>query len=188
MGEARAAIGFLVKKHRNGLDILLARKREGDNGCGRFRPYGGKCKPGETNERTMLRELNEEANVTALPEDLEEVGTIIRRNYYRSRRMGRYRYLGTWIVKIYLIHAWDGIPSDSDEMIDPHWFRVRSRHDHELPLKRMLAGDCEAIFQIVAGQKVTISAAYDLETLELVDDPDIPGLSVSCMKRLAPMR
>ena len=95
--------------------ILLAMKKRGF-GKGKYNGIGGKIEKNETPEQAMIRETQEEINVT--PIKYEKVGIVEFDEYYKGKKQNLIFYL-------YFIHEWKGIPSESNEM-KPEWFDIDS--------------------------------------------------------------
>ena len=109
---------------RRGGNILLAMKKRGF-GEGKWNGPGGKVEVGETIEAAAVRECQEEISVT--PQALQQVGTL---DFYMSAdpAFGHRAHIFTAI-------AWDGEPTESDEM-RPQWFA-----DDAIPYDTMWADD-----------------------------------------------
>jgi 8-oxo-dGTP pyrophosphatase MutT (NUDIX family) len=146
--EKKAVVGFPVTKK----NVLLAIKQRGNIGRGLYMPYGGKLERGETFEEAMVREFFQESGMSTVTDDLEEVGVLFTQNHLNGRPAVE------WEIRIYLIHGWDGVPVDTDEMRSPRWF---PRSKYKLPLARMLPADCIWVPKVLAGKYVEVYTAYD---------------------------
>jgi len=164
--EIKAVIGYPVKKCHNAWQVLLAIKQRGVANGLRM-PPGGKLNPGETNEEAMLRELSEELRMIAESDDLEDTGILFVR-YYQNNHLFQ-----SWKIKIFLIHGWTGIPTDTKEMKDPRWFTFRNRHQHDLPIDQMPNGDELFSLKIFSGRKIGLSLDYNIEDMTLRRQPRI---------------
>lgn len=107
---------FLV----NGNKILLGQKLDGI-GEGNLVGIGGKVKPGEERNDTVVRELQEEIFVTPL--DFVEIADL---DFY-------FVETPEWNQKIYmyLCTRWEGVPKETEEII-PKWFDKA-----EIPFEKM---------------------------------------------------
>lgn len=119
-------------------EILLARKKRGF-GVGKWNGAGGKPEPGEPIEQTAIRETEEELGVT--PRALRRVATL---DFFFPQTP---EYAG-WDqqVCVFLGEAWDGEPTESEEMA-PRWFPRNA-----LPLAEMWPDDRHWLPLVLAGQ------------------------------------
>ena len=77
---------------------------------GQWDVIGGHCEPGETDEKTMVRELNEELGI--VPTRYESVGVL-------AEDIAEARYL----LHVFVVLEWDGIPTNcSREHSKIAWF------------------------------------------------------------------
>lgn len=127
-------------------EILLARKKRGF-GVGKWNGAGGKPEPGEPIESTAIRETEEEIGVT--PRDLRRVATL---DFFFPQTP---EYDG-WDqqVCVFLGEAWDGEPTESEEMI-PRWFPLDA-----LPLAEMWPDDPYWLPLVLAGKRVRAYFLY----------------------------
>lgn len=87
-------MGVLVTKDRR---VLIAKRRSGTPGAGKWEFPGGKCEPGETLDAALGRELREEIGVEATA--------------YRPLLRFSYRYPGRRVLLDFrLVTAWRGQP------------------------------------------------------------------------------
>ncbi len=130
--------------------VLLALKKRGF-GEGRWNGVGGKVEPGETIEAAMIREAQEEIDVT--PTQYEKVGDIRFDEYFKG--------IPTLMhVHIFTATAWTGEPKESEEM-QPKWFNLS-----DVPFTDMWADDPFWLPQVLAGKK--ISADFKLDENDVI--------------------
>lgn len=87
-------------------EILLAMKKRGF-GEGKYNGVGGKIEFDETPEDAMIRETQEEINVT--PIKYEKVGLIEFDEYYKGNKQNL-------VFHLYMVYDWTGEISESEEM------------------------------------------------------------------------
>ncbi len=91
--------------------VLLGLKKRGF-GAGYLNGFGGKVEPRDASvNAAAARELLEEAGLTAPPGALRRRGTLTFHFDDQER---------PWRVAVYDIAAWEGVPTESDEMA-PQW-------------------------------------------------------------------
>ncbi len=119
--------------------ICLAVKKRGF-GAGRLNGLGGKVHEGETIEQATLRELEEEARVTARVEDLKYIGLL--KFYFKPRP--------EWAqsMYIYFLRKWQGEPAETDEM-KPRWFPINA-----IPYDQMWVDDRYWLPKALKGEKL----------------------------------
>jgi mutator protein MutT len=132
---------FLRKDGR----ILLAEKKRGF-GEGKYNGIGGKLEPGETAERAMVRETQEEIGVT--PTKYEKVATIDFDEYVKGEQTNVF-------MNVYVASDWDGEPTETDEM-RPRWF-----DESDLPYDKMFADDKYWLPRVLVGEKVAAQFQFD---------------------------
>jgi len=95
-------------------EVLLGQKKKGF-GAGYYVGIGGRLEAGETVETAAVRELAEEVGVTAAPQDLIHMGSVIFEFPARPE----------WDldVTLFQIERWQGEIVESEEM-KPAWFSL----------------------------------------------------------------
>ena len=144
-------IGSLVFLVKNG-KVLLARKARGI-GKGKWNGYGGRKKGSEPLRKTAVRELREEAGVTAVERDLLKVTTA--RFFFKKNT----EHVNLWTVHVFLCKKWQGEVVETSEMRDPRWFPI-----DKLPLEQMMAGDREWLPKIFELNKLCVRVYYGKDT------------------------
>lgn len=134
----------LLKKENQ---ILLAMKKRGF-GTGKYNGVGGKIEENETPDQAMIRETEEEINVT--PTKYEKVGEIEFDEYYKGNKQNL-------VFHLYLAYEWIGEPSESDEM-SPKWFDIE-----EIPYDSMFPDDKYWLPLIIEGTKIRAYFEFDEE-------------------------
>jgi 8-oxo-dGTP diphosphatase/2-hydroxy-dATP diphosphatase len=119
----------------NGSQLLLGMKKRGF-GEGKWNGFGGKVNPGEDIEAAARRELFEEAGITA--QELRKHGRLM------FQFEGNPEILE---VHVFSASAFDGKPSESDEM-RPRWFQL-----HEIPYENMWPDDKHWLPMLIEGKK-----------------------------------
>lgn len=130
---------------RRGSELLLAMKKRGF-GEGRWNGVGGKLEAGETVEQALVRETQEEINVTL--ESYHKVAYIEFDEMYKG-------IATTMNVHVYIADKWLGEPSESEEM-RPQWFSVDT-----LPYADMWPDDEYWLPLVLAGKKVRAQFTLD---------------------------
>ncbi len=125
--------------------ILLAEKKRGF-GQGKFNGIGGKQDPGETIEQTMIRETQEEINVT--PISYQQVGKINFDVWYK----GEHSDLS---MNIFICTDYRGEIKETEEM-RPQWFDL-----DKIPYDKMFDTDKIWFKDVISGKKVYGTAKYD---------------------------
>jgi 8-oxo-dGTP pyrophosphatase MutT (NUDIX family) len=135
-------ICFLIKDDQ----VLLGMKKRGF-GMGKWNGFGGKLKEGEDVRAAMARELQEEAGVVVLPQDLKEAGTL---EFHFNDNPDWNNF-----CHIFTITAWTGEPSESEEM-RPQWYAIDS-----LPFDSMWIDDPHWVPFVLAGKKIKAKFLFD---------------------------
>ncbi|KAI0084747.1 NUDIX hydrolase domain-like protein [Irpex rosettiformis] len=110
--------------------ILLGYKKRGF-GLGLYNGFGGKVEPGETSAQAAVRELEEEAGITA---PLRRCGSL----FFILQGLE-----AAFCIEIFVAEEYEGTIIETDEM-GPEWFSDGSDPSSDLPpipLKQMWADD-----------------------------------------------
>ena len=118
--------------------ILLAKKKRGF-GKGKYNGVGGKLDPGETPEQAMIRECQEEIEVT--PTEYEKMGEMEFIELYNGEAENL-------IFHLYVGTTWEGEPTETEEM-KPEWFNIDA-----IPYDQMFEGDQYWLPSILEGKKI----------------------------------
>lgn len=143
MNKIETTLCLLIKNK----EILLAMKKRGF-GAGKYNGVGGKIEKDETPEKAMIRETEEEINVT--PVKYEKVGLIEFDEYYKGNKE-------KLVFHLFVAHEWIGKPTESEEM-DPKWFNI-----NEIPYDKMFADDKYWLPLILDGKKIKAYFEFDEE-------------------------
>lgn len=113
-------------------------------GAGRWNGVGGKIEPNETEVQGLIRETQEEIEVTPLEYDKIAVldfafpdGTIDMQGH------------------VYFCTKWEGEPIETEEMA-PQWFRIA-----DIPYDDMWQDDIVWLPQVLKGKKLTANFTFD---------------------------
>lgn len=140
MKEITATLALILKEPDQ---VLLAQKiRKGPViGEGKYNGPGGKLEAGQTLLECLQTETFQEVGIT-IPEDgAEEVAVITFHNGTSS----------IFKVHVYLVHAWEGEPRNSDEMVEPvegWWHKIGA-----IPFHQMLVSDQEWMPLVLSGRR-----------------------------------
>lgn len=143
-----------------GGEVLLAKKAR-KIGAGFWNGYGGKVKEGERIIEAAARELFEESGgVVVFPEHLEKIAIV---DFYTKQKDG-----GIFVCQVhfFLAKKWKGEAKETDEMLNPTWFRV-------FPLDEMMPADREWLPIALSGKKIIAKAMYGPEQKFLSDPVEI---------------
>lgn len=132
---------FLVKDDQ----VLLAMKKRGF-GAGRWNGVGGKLDKDETVEQALVRETQEEIDVT--PTKFEKRAEII----FDEQHKGVREFMH---VHVFIGSKWVGEPKETEEM-SPKWFHVDL-----LPFSKMWSDDPFWLPQVLAGKSLKCSFVLD---------------------------
>jgi mutator protein MutT len=134
----------LLFLHR-GDEILLAMKKRGF-GEGRWNGVGGKLEPDETIEEALVRECQEEIEVTPLA--YKQMAQLTFNAYFKGEKT-------TLLVHAYLCDRWEGKPAETEEM-KPQWFNKDS-----IPYDEMWQDDRFWLPQVLDGKKLKGTFTFD---------------------------
>lgn len=132
---------FLVKDKQ----VLLAMKKRGF-GAGRWNGVGGKLDKGETVEQALVRETQEEIDVT--PTKFEKRAEIV----FDEQHKGVREFMH---VHVFVGSKWSGEPKETEEM-SPKWFQA-----DQLPFSEMWPDDPFWLPQVLAGKSLKCSFVLD---------------------------
>lgn len=144
MNDKYCTLVFL-RRHN---EILLAMKKRGF-GAGHWNGVGGKIEPNETIEQAIVRETQEEIEVTPLKwHKVAEHDFLMDSDTDKSWHM----YVHTFICD-----EWQGEPTESEEM-KPQWYNIDA-----IPYDHMWQDDPFWLPQVLAGQKVSGEYTFDAQ-------------------------
>ena len=129
----------------DGSKLLLAMKKRGF-GSGYYNGPGGKINDGETIEAALVRECEEEVNITL--------------TNYEKVAVHDFKFpdgQSDMIVHTYLATAWEGEVKESEEMA-PKWFELT-----DIPYDQMWADDRYWLPLVLAGKKLETQFTFDHE-------------------------
>jgi mutator protein MutT len=130
---------------RRNNEILLAMKKRGF-GADRYNGVGGKIDPGETIEQALIRECQEEIEVTP-----QHYWKVAEHDFTQNNSENPWRMY----VHAYLCDAWEGEPVETEEMA-PEWFNVKN-----IPYNTMWQNDEFWLPQVLAGKKIFGTFTFD---------------------------
>ena len=130
---------------RRGDEILLAMKKRGF-GANRYNGMGGKIDPGETIEQALVRECQEEIEVTP-----KNYWKVAEHDFIQDQSENPWRMY----VHAYMCDDWEGEPRETEEMA-PEWFALKN-----IPYDAMWQGDEFWIPQVLAGSKIFGKFTFD---------------------------
>ena len=141
MTEKNCTLLFLRKDDQ----ILLAMKKRGF-GSDRYNGIGGKIDPGETVEQALIRECQEEIEVT--PTKFYKVA-----EHDFTQKDGDSPWL--MYVHAYICTEWEGEPVETEEMA-PEWFAVAN-----IPYDNMWQDDILWLPMVLEGKKIFGQFTFD---------------------------
>ena len=130
---------------KNGNQVLLAMKKRGF-GKGKWNGVGGKLETGETIVEALIRECQEEIEVT--PTNYWPVAEL---DFLQDATTDPWHMYGY----VYLCDAWDGEPSETEEMA-PQWFDI-----DKIPYETMWDDDKYWLEQALSGKKLVGTFTFD---------------------------
>ncbi len=140
---------------RQGDRILLAMKKRGF-GEDKWNGVGGKIEAGETIEQAMVRECQEEINVTPLSwRQIAELDFV--QDAETDDPWHMYGY-------VYMSEKWEGEPTETEEM-RPEWFTIDT-----IPYHAMWDDDEFWLPQALNGQKIVGKFTFDIHDKMLTHD------------------
>ena len=149
----KAVLCFLIREHHGVEQVCLAKKSEGKEerkiGEGCRNGYGGGIEKGENEKDAVLRELWQEAKVVARASRLVKMGM----GYFDNETGGGHSF--TCRVSIFTLRTWEGVPTASDEMLDPEWYSL-----DQLPFEELMAADVTWLPLLLSGKKIIVHANY----------------------------
>jgi len=136
-----ATLLFAIKDNK----VLLGQKKRGWRE-GVFNGFGGKVEQGETLDQAMIRETQEEINIT--PIKYEKVAIHNFRVFFKGECANLICH--TYITTVYL-----GEPQESDEM-RPQWFDI-----NKIPYDNMWTDDIYWLPLVLKGKKLITHFEFD---------------------------
>lgn len=152
--DIRRTLLFLKSDNR----VLLAMKKRGF-GVGKWNGVGGKIEPGETIEQAMIRECQEEVEVT--PTQWRQIAEL---DFVQDADTDN-----PWHMygHVFLSEEWDGNPIETEEMM-PKWFEI-----DKIPYHTMWDDDEFWLPQALAGQKMQGKFTYDIDDRVLTHEVNV---------------
>ena len=151
MKQIVTTLAFLLRNDQ----VLLAMKKRGA-GQGRWNGAGGKQDPGETIEQAMVRECQEEIDVTPL--SFHKVA------YHVFTLNADTQKPFQILVHTYLVSKWQGEPAESEEMA-PKWFNIAN-----IPYDDMWEDDQYWLPQVLSGGLVETNVTFGSNDHVLTQD------------------
>jgi len=149
-----ATLLILVKDEK----VLLGFKKKGEIGTNTLNGPGGKVENGESLMDCVIRETQEEVNLTLDPNDLKKTAIV---TFYNN---------GTPDFEVHLFYTTTclGVPAETTDM-SPAWYNVDN-----IPFDKMLASDHKWFARAVNGETFTARVYYkerakDFDRIEFDD-------------------
>lgn len=142
-------------------------------GAGLRNGYGGGIEVGEGPDDATVRELEEEAGITALVENLQRVGVI---DFHNITEQG---VEFTCRVFVSFLQHWQGKPKEGPEMGAPEWF-----DEADMPLKEMMPADRYWLPVLLEGRIIYAQAWYGPKQQSLRQPTSITDISREELGRL----
>ena len=150
-----ATLAIITQRNR----ILLGCKQgKPEIGEGTLNGPGGKQEAGETLLECLIRETQEELDITLDPKKIEKVAII---TFYASG-------VADFEVHIYRTSDFSGEPRETESMI-PEWHQINA-----IPYNRMLESDREWFPKIIAGEKFRANVNYQERAKGFTDIEYLP--------------
>lgn len=125
--------------------ILLAMKKRGF-GANRYNGVGGKVEPGESLDDALIRECQEEIDVTPVTFTKVAEHDFVQQESNEPWRM---------YVHAYICTEWQRIPTETEEMA-PEWFALDA-----IPYDKMWSDDIYWLPMVLQGKKVKGVYTFD---------------------------
>ena len=157
MAGVPVTLCFLTRTWNGVPQVLLGTKKTGF-GVGKIVGIGGHVEPGESDAEAACREVQEEAGVVVLQQDLRDAGLVVFEFPARPE--------WNMSTRLFVTERWAGEPSESAE-IRPEWFDVGS-----LPVERMWQDAAHWLPLALEGSvlRLTVILNHDNETVREVLD------------------
>lgn len=139
-----ATLCLISRKNKEGEEILLAEKKEGEIGTGVLAGPGGKQEGNETFVECLIRETKEELDIELYATELEHVATI---DTYNAGALD-------FRIYVYRTNLFSGEIKETEEMI-PAWYPTNN-----LPFDRMFESDRHWLLKAVHGEKFCARVYY----------------------------
>ncbi len=153
MTEKFCTLLFLRKDDQ----ILLAMKKRGF-GANRYNGVGGKIEPDETIEQALIRECQEEINVTPI-----HFWQVAEHDFIQEESEKPWRMY----VHVFFCDEWKGEPVETEEMA-PEWVNITN-----IPYDTMWSDDHLWLPQVLEGHKVVGNFTFDEHDNLLTHQVDI---------------
>lgn len=149
MAHKLTTLVYLLRGKGDARQVLLAMKKR-SHGEGKWNGPGGKVQEGESVETAAIRETKEEVNVE--PSDLQHKASI---TFHFWGETDTEAASETMTTEVFLGEAWNGEPSESEEM-RPQWFKLSA-----VPYADMWPDDKYWLPDVFAGRELTATFHFD---------------------------